>query len=218
MELLLRIVKWSALAGGLTLALLALKGPLDRRYRAKWRYWLWLALAAALVLAPVPWGSLLPERVQEMEPPVVVRVPQTTIVVGAEGLSLAPREELTEDILPLEPVTGAPVAQVQPDAAGEKATTLPLDAVLTAIWLAGAAALLVWRLVGSRAFARKIRRWSGAARPRRRSWPSVTTSGGTWGSNGWYPWRCAPPWTPPWRWGCCGPGCCCPVGTTGRRS
>ena len=68
MELLLRIAKWSILAGSLTLLLLALKGPLDRRYRAKWRYWLWLVLAAALVLSPVPWGNLLPEQVQDLEP------------------------------------------------------------------------------------------------------------------------------------------------------
>ena len=47
MELVLRVLKWSALAGVLTALVLALKGPLDRRYRAKWRYWLWLALAAA---------------------------------------------------------------------------------------------------------------------------------------------------------------------------
>ena len=90
MELVLRVLKWSALAGVLTALVLALKGPLDRRYRAKWRYWLWLALAAVLALAPLPWGELLPERVQALEPPVVVQVPQTAIVVGDGGLSLAP--------------------------------------------------------------------------------------------------------------------------------
>ena len=163
MELLLRLAKWSALAGVLTALVLALRGPLDRRYRAKWRYWLWLVLAAVLALAPLPWGELLPERVQALEPPVVVQVPQTAIVVGDGGLSLAPREELTEDILPLEPATDAPAAQLQPDAAGEETTRLPLDAVLTAVWLAGAAALLAWRLMGSWAFARKVRRWSRPA-------------------------------------------------------
>ena len=93
MELLLRVAKWSILAGGATLLLMVLKGPLDRRYRAKWRYWLWLALAAALVLSLVPWGNLLPETVRAVEPPVVVQVPQTTIVVGRDGLSLAPEGE-----------------------------------------------------------------------------------------------------------------------------
>lgn len=166
MELLLRIVKWSVLAGALTLALLALKGPLDRRYRAKWRYWLWLALAAALVLSPVPWGDLLPESVSAMEPPVVVQVPQTTIVVGGGGVSLAPRETLEGPILPSEPAVGAAgreEASAQTEPSQPEARLVPLGTVLTALWLAGAAALLAWRLAGSLAFARKVRRWSRPA-------------------------------------------------------
>lgn len=163
MELLLQMVKWSVLAGGLTLVLLALKGPLDRRYRAKWRYWLWLALAAALVLSPVPWGNLLPEQVQDLEPPVVVRVPQTTIVVGVEGVSLAPQEELEGNILPVEPVADMPAAQAQQEIAGKETKLLPLDAVLTAVWLAGAVGILAWRLAGGWAFSRKVRRWSRPA-------------------------------------------------------
>ena len=157
MELVLRVLKWSALAGVLTALVLALRGPLDRRYRAKWRYWLWLALAAVLALAPLPWGELLPERVQALEPPVVVRVPQTTIVVGVEGVSLAPREDLTPA------VPAAPAELAEPAADRETGRPLPLDAVLTALWLIGAAALLAWRLAGSWAFSRKVRRWSRPA-------------------------------------------------------
>ena len=184
MELLLRIVKWSILAGSLTLVLLALKGPLDRRYRAKWRYWLWLALAAALVLSPVPWGNLLPEQVQDLEPPVVVRVPQTTIVVGVEGVSLAPQEELEGNILPVEPVANMPADQAQQETAGKETKLLPLDAVLTAVWLAGH-------------FPAKFA--AGAVRPRRRPWPSAIRCDRIWGSNGWCPWRCVLLWILPWR-------------------
>ena len=164
MELLLRILKWSALAGGATLLLLALKGPLDRRYRAKWRYWLWLALAAALVLSPAPWGDLLPEgAAPAVEAPVTIRVPQTTIVVGQGGLSLAPQEELGESPLIVEPAAGSDAAQEALEQARQETKLLPLDAVLTAVWLAGAAALLAWRLAGSWAFARRARRWSRPA-------------------------------------------------------
>ena len=92
MELLLRMVKWSVLAGGATLLLLLLKEPLDKRYSAKWRYWLWLVLAAVLLLAPVPWGALLPEgAASAVETPVTIQVPQTTIVVGQGGVSLTTR-------------------------------------------------------------------------------------------------------------------------------
>lgn len=161
MELLLRILKWSALAGGVTLLLLALKGPLDRRYRAKWRYWLWLALAAALVLSPAPWGDLLPEgAAPAVEAPVTIRVPQTTIVVGQGGLSLAPREAWEDRALIVEPAASPDAVQGTREPTRQEPRLLPLDAVLTAVWLAGAAALLLWRLVGSRAFARRTRRWS----------------------------------------------------------
>ena len=164
MELLLGVIKWSVLAGGLTLVLLVLKGPLDRRYRSKWRYWLWLVLAAALVLSPVPWGNLLPESVPAVEPPVVVRVPQTTIVVGEGGLSLTPQEELEWGMPPAAlDAADIPAGPEQSEAAGEGTRLLPLDGVLTALWLTGAAALLLWRLAGSRAFARKVRRWSRPA-------------------------------------------------------
>ncbi len=155
MELLLRVMKWSLLAGGATLLLMMLKGPLDRRYRAKWRYWVWLALAAALVLSPVPWGDLLPEKVPTIEPPVVVQVPQTTIVVGESGMSLASQEELEGGFQTMDPAFSAPQTQEQPKTVGQETKLLPLGTVLAVLWLSGAAALLLWRLAGSWAFARK---------------------------------------------------------------
>lgn len=164
MELLLQAVKWSALAGGITLLLAALKGPLDRRYRAKWRYWLWLALAAALVLSPVPWADLLPEgAAPAVEAPVTIRVPQTTIVVGQGGVSLIPREEQEGSPLIVEPAGSSDAAQEALEQVRQETKLLPLDGVLTAVWLAGAAALLIWRLAGSWAFARKVGRWSRPA-------------------------------------------------------
>ena len=46
MELLLDILKWSAIVGAAALALTLLKPLLDRRYSAKWRYGVWLVMAA----------------------------------------------------------------------------------------------------------------------------------------------------------------------------
>lgn len=60
MELLLRVLKWSLIAGALTALITALKPLLDRRLTPRWRYWLWLVLAAALLLAPVSPESLIP--------------------------------------------------------------------------------------------------------------------------------------------------------------
>ena len=79
MEVFLRVLKWSAVAGAAALAVLALKPALDRRYSPRWRYWLFLALALALLLAPVRWSGLLPER---PEPLVTVEVPELELAVG----------------------------------------------------------------------------------------------------------------------------------------
>ena len=81
MEMLLDVLKWSAVAGAAALALTLLKPLLDRRYSAWWRYWVWLALAALLLAAPVQWETLLP-RV-EAAPPVVI--PPGTAGPGSGG-------------------------------------------------------------------------------------------------------------------------------------
>lgn len=81
MELLLNTLKWSAVVGAAALVLWLLKPRMDRRYSPKWRYWAWLGLAAALLLAPVPWGKLLPEETA-IAAPVVVEVPYYQVTVG----------------------------------------------------------------------------------------------------------------------------------------
>ena len=76
MAYLLQAVKWGLVIGAAALALALLRPRLDRRYRARWRYWLWMVLAALLLLAPLPWSSLLPEAAEEaMAPAVVLEVP-----------------------------------------------------------------------------------------------------------------------------------------------
>ena len=78
MAYLLQAVKWGLVIGAAALALALLRPRLDRRYRARWRYWLWMVLAALLLLAPLPWSSLLPEAAEEaMAPAVVLEVPRT---------------------------------------------------------------------------------------------------------------------------------------------
>ena len=62
MAYLLQAVKWGLVIGAAALALAPLRPRLDRRYRARWRYWLWMVLAALLLLAPArsPRATSLP--------------------------------------------------------------------------------------------------------------------------------------------------------------
>lgn len=146
MEILLNTLKWSLAVGGAALVLTLLKPLLDRRYSAKWRYGVWLALAALLLLAPVPWS--LPETA----PPVIIQAPprMEVSVSRRDGLSLEVRRPAG---------TPRPVEA----SAGEASAVLPLETILTALWLSGGGLFLLYHLAGTWRFTRRARRWSRPA-------------------------------------------------------
>ena len=163
MAYLLQAVKWGLVIGAAALVLAPLRPRLDRRYRARWRYWLWMVLAALLLLAPLPWPSLLPEAAEEaMAPAVVLEVPRTL------GPTIS-----TEDAVPVDTggtVLPAPAPTVEAAEPVETETVLqeadrslpaiPWDRVLPGLWLTAAAGLLGWHLMGNLWFIRRARRWS----------------------------------------------------------
>ncbi|MDE7218356.1 MAG: M56 family metallopeptidase [Oscillospiraceae bacterium] len=148
MELLLDTLKWSVIVGTAALALTLLKPLLDRRYSAKWRYGVWLVMAAFLLLAPVQWEALVPERAAAVEPPVVIEVPKVEV-------SVSPQEGVTFQRPALTP---QPIA-----AAAKKQAVLPLEKVLEGLWLAGVGLFFAYHLFGTWYFNRKARRWSRQA-------------------------------------------------------
>lgn len=139
MEILLDTFKWSGAVGGAVLLLTVLKPVLDRRYSARWRYGVWLAMAVLLLLAPARWDALcLPA-----ERPVVLEVPEMALSVSPQtGLNLR----------------SSPAGGAGP-AAG-RLPALPLAEVLTALWLSGAALFLLYHLAGTWRFVHRARRWS----------------------------------------------------------
>ena len=163
MAYLLQAVKWGLVIGAAALALAPLRPRLDRRYRARWRYWLWMVLAALLLLAPLPWSSLLPEAAEEaMAPAVVLEVPRTlgptistedAAPVDTGGTTLPAPAPTVEAAEPVEPET---VLQE----ADRSLPAIHWDRALPGLWLAVAAGLLGWHLMGSWRFVRRARRWS----------------------------------------------------------
>lgn len=189
MELLLRVLKWSVLAGAVTVLVTALKPLLDRRFTPRWRYWLWLVLAVALLLAPMPLGALFPAF---PEPAVTVtapevRVPAPTVSRPAPEIPVTPVTPVTPDgpvtpnnaatpgnpTAPVTPVTpNTPVMSGNPTASAPSVTpdkphtgtagsrTVELSLLLTAVWLLGAAAFALWYMAGTALLERRLRRWS----------------------------------------------------------
>ena len=147
MDMFLRMLKWSAATGTATLLLMALKPALDRRYNVKCRYYVWLILAAALLLSPIRWSAFLPAA--EVAPLVTIEVPRLEPAIGSDtGLTLQPAAE-TWDTVP-SATAAAPSRsqqthsqQVQPDPAIPDSPfpvrTLSLSILLPVLWVTGAA-------------------------------------------------------------------------------
>lgn len=154
MELLLDVLKWSVIVGAAALALTLLKPLLDKRYSAKWRYGVWLVMAVFLLLAPVQWETLVPEA--PVTPPVVIEVPQMEVSVSRqEGLSIQ-RPAVTPAVRPIGTAAAAAAVENRP-------AVIPLDKILSGLWLAGMGLFFVYHLFGTWYFNRKARRWSQCA-------------------------------------------------------
>lgn len=155
MDFFLCVFKWSLVTGAAALALRLLRPALDRRYHARWRYWTWLILSCALLLGPAAEHLLSTQTAAA--PPLVLEVPQMD-VLWQRNTETGPRFQ----VLPTQSHS-APAAPSEPSPAPELKTqslALSLDEVLPAIWLAGAALFLLWRLLGTLLFCHKARRWS----------------------------------------------------------
>lgn len=116
------------------LLLLFLRPLLCRRYRAKLRYWIWLALAVRLLVPLSPsWPA---------SPVALPSLPETAVSFSV-------------------PLSGGETAV---PAGGEVLTpavpSLSVSGLLTAVWAAGAVVFLAWHLLAAFFFRRKAVRWS----------------------------------------------------------
>lgn len=159
------------------LLLLALGPVLARRYKIRWRYWAWLAVAvrllipvnfslpnAPVVLVPPDPGPLLSlpqttaEALSTPDLPVPsVSLPQATlpshgVPSGVPALSPAPQIEM-------EPAAPTPAAPTEPDIP-PAVFSLTAGQVLFFLWLAAATILVLWQLAAHWRFRRYLRRWA----------------------------------------------------------
>ena len=165
MEQLLTLCKCSILTGGAVLLLTLLRPALGRRYQARWRLWLWLALAAVLLLPlfPTPWTAAVAERA-----PIRIEVPPPAPIV----IQTAPEPADESPALPPSTIQGLleePAAPTQPPPSAEPAVRtaapirLSLPAALRTLWLAGMAVFALYFAIGNIVFCRRIFRWSRPA-------------------------------------------------------
>ena len=153
---LLNLLKTSLLGSLAILAMLVLKPLWRERYRAKMRCWLWLALAAFL---------LLPVDFSVKNAPVQAAPPKDyTLFVGTDKTAIQSTDNLFGDMAEK---SGQSPAQVRdtiiqrPVTNPEQKTTryIPVTTILFYGYLAGAAAFLLYQGLSYAHFRRTVRRW-----------------------------------------------------------
>lgn len=153
---LLNLLKTSLLGSLAILAMLVLKPLWRERYRAKTRCWLWLALAAFL---------LLPVDFSVKNAPVQAEPPKDyTLFVGTDKTAIQSTDNLFGDMAEK---SGQSPAQVRdtiiqrPVTNPEQKTTryIPVTTILFYGYLAGAAAFLLYQGISYALFRRTVRRW-----------------------------------------------------------
>ena len=153
---LLNLLKTSLLGSLAILAMLVLKPLWRERYRAKTRCWLWLALAAFL---------LLPIDFSVKNAPVQAAPPKDyTLFVGTDKTAIQSTDNLFGDMAEK---SGQSPAQVRdtiiqrPVTNPEQKTTryIPVTTILFYGYLAGAAAFLLYQGLSYAHFRRTVRRW-----------------------------------------------------------
>lgn len=153
---LLNLLKTSLLGSLAILAMLVLKPLWRERYRAKTRCWLWLALAAFLLL-PIDF-SVKNASVQAAPPK------DYTLFVGTDKTAIQSTDNLFGDMAEKSGQSPSAVRDTiiqRPVTNPEQKTTryIPVTTILFYGYLAGAAAFLLYQGVSYAHFRRTVRRW-----------------------------------------------------------
>lgn len=153
---LLNLLKTSLLGSIAILAMLVLKPLWRERYRAKTRCWLWLALAAFL---------LLPVDFSVKNAPVQAAPPKDyTLFVGTDKTAIQSTDNLFGDMAEKSGQSPSAVRDTiiqRPVTNPEQKTTryIPVTTILFYGYLAGAAAFLLYQGLSYAHFRRTVRRW-----------------------------------------------------------
>lgn len=163
------------------LLLLALGPVLAKRYKIRWRYWAWLAVAVRLL---IPVNFSLPNAPVVLTPPAPGPLLSESKPQASGGTDAAPvpSHSLPSPTLSIPPSssqttpagsnTAAPSPQASTDntvpvSQAPAETDIPsISFSLTAgqlffcLWLAGAAGLMLWQLAAHWRFRRYLRRWA----------------------------------------------------------
>lgn len=135
-DFLTALIECSVSMSALAFVLIALTPLLSRRYAAKWLYYTWLVIAAGLVIP--------------------FRFPFHTILIRPDAVPSPIRQVLPGDV-------GTAAASAQMIAGNRGFPAMSLVQIAGILWLAGAAAFLLYHGLRHARFIRMVRRWGEPA-------------------------------------------------------
>lgn len=138
----LTLLEVSAASAVVILAVVLLSSLINRRFTARWKYWLWMVLAVRLLVPFNPSFETAPARVEVSIPAAPITFPTAAAAVPAP---------------PAQPAGPAVTIGVsEPVSAAPAMTTVEL---LMLLWLIGALVFLLWQTVSYLRFRGLVKRW-----------------------------------------------------------
>jgi len=163
MDTMLHLIKISIIVSCVVLALILLKPVLNRRYHAKWKYYVWLCLAVALLIPLSPVGWKLSEAT-ETYAPIQITIPDIDrrIEVG-EGAVTMPAVPVTPMEPAVQPGVSVPQTDAQLQASAPAKRGRSVEELAFLVWVMGMTAFAVYYAVGTAVFYHRAVRWSREA-------------------------------------------------------
>ncbi|MBQ7874526.1 MAG: hypothetical protein IJ306_05125 [Oscillospiraceae bacterium] len=165
-EIFLDYLEASAIAGIIILGVALLSAVIDKKFTAKWKYWVWLLIAIRLIIPFNAEFESAPAKIEVAVPDRVISAPARTEITPGEDLSTEPENDLSTDFVPAvtQPDSGAQTGlqeeqpgkeapQITEEPAVRKEITL-LDAAAV-IWFLGAAVFFIWNVAVYAAFRKR---------------------------------------------------------------
>lgn len=139
------------------LLLLVTKPLLDKRYAAKWRYWVWLILALRLIF---------PFRLPLMQTPLSLPVPEQEIVYQVDEnripeipMPTVPRENDGQTVSQSATAPQIENDEIQTEKSQKAGVrTISIAALAAAVWCGGVVLFLIWNIAVYLSFRGQIRR------------------------------------------------------------
>ncbi|MGZ9583826.1 M56 family metallopeptidase [Paenibacillus marinisediminis] len=154
-DLFLTILEISLSISIVIFILLLISSRINKRFIAKWKYWIWLVIAVRLLF---PFNFTLPQA------PVQIAIPQSQVIfpqaptptppaAPAETIDVVPILPDLPDTLPIQPIN-TPI----PEITTVDSITIPQIAAL--LWLIGIILFLFYHLTGYQVYKKRVLRWS----------------------------------------------------------